>query len=174
MLGLRESSAYPDRLEAAACVVSERVARYEDSELKVLARLGREEEALDHARLRKDRREEFDGLIAIYQALAERNRTTPALLDKLVGLAHTIDDNESKACALRTLVSLLSERDDPRLSEVIENTPRAIRDMDSGYLPASTISCYEDACREAGYNILIFAQYRVIKKTVWPVSRKKG
>jgi hypothetical protein len=74
---------------------------YSDIDLDTLVRLGREAEALSHARLRSDPARVTDGILAVYAALEETGAPKPSLLDEALRL--------SKAASPKDQVPLLGK-----------------------------------------------------------------
>src|SRR5215208_569894 len=70
------------KIYAARQVVNARVSGNTDQALRVLVWLEREEAAVAHARLRAGARHRFDGLMAIYHALEEREVPDTELLEE--------------------------------------------------------------------------------------------
>ena len=86
-----------------------RVSSYTDIDLKTLILLGRKGEAVNHARLRLEQKERFEGLMIVQQVLTEgvdrdEMRIDTDLLDECYELALMISDAKDKASALHKLV----------------------------------------------------------------------
>jgi hypothetical protein len=88
------------KLYAARQIVSMRVSRYGDPALRALVWLGRENEALAHVRLRNDVGDTLNGLLTIYQTLAEKGLPDPSLLSEIQEVAQTLEDKRWWAEAL--------------------------------------------------------------------------
>jgi tetratricopeptide (TPR) repeat protein len=97
------------RLYTAWQVVHARVSMYNDTDLKTLIGLGRNAEALSHARWRTEMKEKFDGLLAIYEALTVRGQTGFALLTEAEATARAIQDDDERAYALSKLAMTLAQ-----------------------------------------------------------------
>jgi tetratricopeptide (TPR) repeat protein len=95
------------RLYTAHQVVRTRVSSYTNEDLRILVLLGRREEALSHARLRHDAKEQFDGLLTIYDALPIKGELALVLLKEAFEVVGRIQNDEERLNALRTLLALL-------------------------------------------------------------------
>jgi tetratricopeptide (TPR) repeat protein/lipopolysaccharide biosynthesis regulator YciM len=93
------------RLHAARQVVRARVGTYTDEMLRALVWLGREEEALSHARLRDEPQGRFNGLIEVYKALQAKGTPNHILLGEASDTARSIPDDGDHARALATLTA---------------------------------------------------------------------
>lgn len=85
------------RLAAVQEVVRERIGAYQDIDLKTLTCLGRIDEAVTHARLRKDIYGRAVGLLAIYEAYGESAgsllvKNPNSILEEVVGLLERIQE----------------------------------------------------------------------------------
>ena len=97
------------RLHTARQVVHARVSIYNDTDLKTLVWLGREREALSHARLRSKPEKQFFGLMAIYEAQKQQNRADITLLFSLPPIARAIPVEGGRASALSALAAALAQ-----------------------------------------------------------------
>ena len=97
------------RLQAAQQVINQPVSGYTDTDLKTLVWLGREVEALTHARLRDKPREIFDSLLTIYHTLLEKGQTVADLLAEAGEVAGMIQEPHEQAAALRDLATALAQ-----------------------------------------------------------------
>lgn len=88
------------QLCATRQVVYQRVSYYADSDLRTLIFWGREEEALNHARLRSDPFKRFEGLLIIYKTLSKKGFCRTALLTECFELTHSIAIKNQKVIAL--------------------------------------------------------------------------
>ncbi|MBD2567607.1 NB-ARC domain-containing protein [Anabaena lutea] len=79
------------QLHTARQIVNQRVSLYNNDDLITLVWLDREEEALNHARLRLDIEERFYGLITIYKSLDENKKHKPEILDEIWEIAKSLD-----------------------------------------------------------------------------------
>ena len=95
------------QLHTARQIVHKRISRYSDEDLKTLAWLGREAEALSHARLRANAKEKFDGLFAISEVLREKGQLDPKLQDEVYEVAQAIAGNRQQTEALSHLAAAL-------------------------------------------------------------------
>ncbi|MDJ0784773.1 MAG: TIR domain-containing protein [Desulfosarcinaceae bacterium] len=78
-------------LHAAGRVVAFRVEQVVDEDLKILVALDRQEEALNHARLREDASKRCQGLLTIVEALERRGHPFAHLLDEATEIADPRD-----------------------------------------------------------------------------------
>ncbi|MFN7349413.1 MAG: NB-ARC domain-containing protein, partial [Dolichospermum sp.] len=98
------------QLHTARQIVNQRVSLYNNDDLATLVWLDREEEALNHARLRINIEERFYGLITIYQSLYEKKTPKPEILDEIWEIAKSMD-GLSKLEAFCDLANLICKRD---------------------------------------------------------------
>lgn len=97
------------QLYTARQVVHERVSAYNDTDLQTLVWLGREQEALSHARLRSEAQARFTGLLAVYDAHHQREHFYPELLDEALRVVYSIQGDDNRAFALSALAITLAE-----------------------------------------------------------------
>ncbi|MBD2295029.1 hypothetical protein H6G06_16450 [Anabaena sphaerica FACHB-251] len=79
------------QLHTARQIVNQRVSLYNNDDLATLVWLDREEEALNHARLRLEIEERFYGLITIYKSLYEKKTPKPEILDEIWEIIKSMD-----------------------------------------------------------------------------------
>lgn len=115
------------RLQTVRQVVSQSVSTYTNNDLQILVWLGREEEALDCARLRHDARDKFQGLLAIHDAFRMINHLNPAVLDETLEIVGSIQNNVVRAEALCHLARALTEIQDSRASAIFNEAEEAAR-----------------------------------------------
>ncbi len=113
------------QLHAAQQVVHSRVNIYNDMSLKTLVWLGREQEALNHARLRGASWAIFDGLMAIHEAQQEQRRANLTLLNEALRVARNIDNEWTRAEALGKLAAALVRIGDSRALSIFEEAKAA-------------------------------------------------
>jgi len=101
-------------LYAARQIINHRTKSYSDRDLRTLALLGHEAEALAYAYLREQFTERADGVLAIQSGIQQSGRTHPQLLDELIDLVDRIPEPIAKAIRLRKLASILAEIADDR------------------------------------------------------------
>jgi tetratricopeptide (TPR) repeat protein len=89
-------------------LVLQQVGRYTDLGLQILSSIGREAEAAGSARLRPWASERFDSLMAIVQALREREAAVEPWLDELTTDAWQIEETYQQGKALCELTDLLA------------------------------------------------------------------
>lgn len=95
-------------LYAVRQVVGRRSDRYDDDDLRVLVRVGREEEAITQARVREpDQR--IAGFIAIYRVLADLGRSDDRLIKEIGDLASAKPDAYARALSLYTTIKELTD-----------------------------------------------------------------
>jgi hypothetical protein len=97
------------QLEAARQAVNQRVSIYTDTDLVTLVLLGRDSEALGHARLKPDPRERFRGLMIINDAQWGQDRAESRLLVETLDVARSIEDVGSRAYALGAVAASLAK-----------------------------------------------------------------
>ncbi|WNZ46404.1 NB-ARC domain-containing protein [Leptolyngbya boryana CZ1] len=93
------------QLHLAKRVVNHYVDYYSNTDLKTLVWLGREVEALNHARLRSP----FDGRLAIFNALKEKGQIEFTLIDEAWKLLESASKYEERIAMLCQLVPILAE-----------------------------------------------------------------
>jgi tetratricopeptide (TPR) repeat protein len=84
------------RLRTAQLVVTQRVRQYSKEDLEALVWLGRETEALSHARLTKEPTERFLKLLAIYDTFQKKNQCSSVLLDEICHTTQYIENDKSQ------------------------------------------------------------------------------
>jgi hypothetical protein len=89
-------------------VLYQRVERYDDIDLRTLVWLGRETEALNHARLRSSNQERFISLYILNELFAQRNQPRPSLLKELQETAYSIEEPRSRVSTLGMIARLLA------------------------------------------------------------------
>jgi len=105
-------------LHTAKQVIHARVGLYRNSDLETLVWLGREREALAHARLRSDRQGHFegegtffedrlDGLLTIYHTIEMRGGTQIVTTDELLADALRAENKTSRAYTLQVIAQSL-------------------------------------------------------------------
>ncbi|MBD2103169.1 NB-ARC domain-containing protein [Leptolyngbya sp. FACHB-261] len=97
------------QLYTARQVVQQRVSRYTNTDLATLVWLGREAEALSHARLKADANSRFNSLLAVYQALCQKGEPNSSLLQEAHKVAQGIEDSYWRVEAFRELAKALSQ-----------------------------------------------------------------
>src|SRR4030095_2576326 len=101
------------RLQTARLVVTQQASLYTDVDLETLVWLGRKQEALAHARLRRTPDGRFDGVFATYCAIEELSGCDLQLYSEILRLANTLSAEGQGATALeKTLTRFPSIRDD--------------------------------------------------------------
>jgi tetratricopeptide (TPR) repeat protein len=138
------------RLHTARQIVHTRVSIYTDTDLKTLVWLGREQEALSHARLRSEPREQFNGLLAIYLAQKQQQRADMTLLDALPPLAYTITEEWSRAVALCALAAALAQAGDGRATMVFDEAGAVARGIPDEGRRAAVLNDLAAALAQAG------------------------
>ncbi|MCZ7572412.1 MAG: hypothetical protein M5U01_27990 [Ardenticatenaceae bacterium] len=97
------------RLHAARQVVGQEVGVYSDTDLQTMVWLGRDAEALAHARLRREPLQQCTGLLAIHSAFQAADRPGHALLDEVGSIARTIQVDSDQATVLHSLAVALAQ-----------------------------------------------------------------
>ncbi|MCZ7567021.1 MAG: hypothetical protein M5U01_00275 [Ardenticatenaceae bacterium] len=97
------------RLQAVRQFVGQAVSVYSDTDLHTLVWLGREAEALAHARLREEPAEQCKGLLALHDALQAASRPDQALLDEVRTIAGAIQVDHERAEVLHPLAVALAQ-----------------------------------------------------------------
>jgi tetratricopeptide (TPR) repeat protein len=97
------------RLLTARHVVNARVSRYAENDLHNLVLLGRQNEALAHARLRNDAAEKISGLLTMYRVLQEKGLPNSALLTEAQEVTPTLQDGRQRGSVLKDLAEALSK-----------------------------------------------------------------
>ena len=97
------------QLHAALNVVYQRVSYYKDSDLVTLVLLGREAEALSHARLRISKYEKFKGLLAIYKGLQLAGLSSQQLLDEILETTKSLKRSRLKTEELHEIAISLAK-----------------------------------------------------------------
>lgn len=92
------------RLQAADMVVQDATLMRDDEDLRLLARLGRGDEAIAAAMLRPDPEERVEGLLAIRRALGPEDGRSPGLLESARQLALSCRDPDVRLTCLRSLI----------------------------------------------------------------------
>jgi tetratricopeptide (TPR) repeat protein len=105
-------------LHTARQIVNQRLSRHRDAGLQALIWLEKEAEALNHARLRFNLQEKWDGLLSIYIASRERGKISFSLPDEMLTTAYTIEDEEKRLKALSTVSIVLAQVD--RVQDALE------------------------------------------------------
>jgi hypothetical protein len=100
------------RLQMARLVVTQHASLYTDIDLKTLVWLGREQEALAHARLRRMPNERFDGLFAVYCAIEELSGCDLRLYSEVLRLANTLPAEGQRAAALKKFPAIQDDSND--------------------------------------------------------------
>ena len=78
----------------------QRIHRYDDIDLRTLVWLGRETEALNHARFRSTAQKKFISLFILYKLLVHRGQPNPSLLRELQETAHSIEEGKWRVSSL--------------------------------------------------------------------------
>jgi hypothetical protein len=112
------------QLHTARQAIQARVSAYDSTDLQTLVWLGREQEALSHARLKNESEARCSGLVAIYEALMENGKTAPELLIEALKAAHDIGDEREQVLAYSNLAVALSKAEDERAFEVFSEAER--------------------------------------------------
>jgi hypothetical protein len=97
------------QLSAVRHVVQQRVSVYTNTDLETLVWLGRDAEALSHARLRPDPREKSLGLLRIHAVQRAQNRAEGRVLVEALEAARAIEDAELRAEALQAVAAALAQ-----------------------------------------------------------------
>jgi tetratricopeptide (TPR) repeat protein len=97
------------KLHTARHVVNARVSSYSDTALQTLVWLGRGSEAVAQARLRHGAEDRFRGLLAVYDALREREQSESSLLSESREVARSIEDNFERQRTLSELAKALAK-----------------------------------------------------------------
>jgi tetratricopeptide (TPR) repeat protein len=92
------------RLQAADMVVQDATLMRDDDDLRLLARLGRGDEAIAAVMLRPDPKERVSGLLAIRHALGPEDGRSPGLLESARQLALSCRDPDVRLTCLRSLI----------------------------------------------------------------------
>ena len=92
-------------------LITQRAERLYDSDLVTLVWLGRAEQALGEARLRRQESSRFDGIVSIDRACREQGRPRPGLTLEAARIARLIPDHETRSAAFRTLALQARECD---------------------------------------------------------------
>jgi hypothetical protein len=102
------------QLHTARQLINQRVSLYNNDDLATLVWLDREEEALNHARLRLDIEERFYGLITIYKSLYEKKTPKPEILDEIWEIVNFMDEFRKVeiVCELVVLIGKLNINSD--------------------------------------------------------------
>jgi hypothetical protein len=100
-------------------VVYERIKVYYDIDLQTLVLLGREIEAATQARLRGDKKDCFDGLFTVYEAIPHLNFLKLSLLGEVITVARAIDNIKHRVEALLTMALHLAENCDDRALQLL-------------------------------------------------------
>jgi hypothetical protein len=138
------------RLYSARQVVHTRVSIYNDTDLQTLVWLGREREALSHARLRSEPHEQFASLMAIYETQKLHDRADMLLLDSLLPLVHSIQDAYGRAVALRVLAAALAQVGDGQAVVVFREAGEVARTIQDAYGRAVALRVLAAALAQAG------------------------
>ena len=88
------------QLHTARQVVYQRIHRYDDIDLRTLVWLGRETEALNHARFRSTAQKKFISLFILYKLLVHRGQPNPSLLRELQETAQSIEEGKWQVSSL--------------------------------------------------------------------------
>jgi tetratricopeptide (TPR) repeat protein len=118
-------------LQTSRFVLQERVNVYDDTDLEILVRLKRTDEALAHTRLRPDSRKQFDGFLTIYRAAAELKIPSQTIANDARGAANAIGDVSERAQALCSLAGALTQTSHPDCNDVLNDIKRWIRNIQS-------------------------------------------
>jgi len=136
------------KLHAVRRLVDRRAELYSDMDLQTLVHLGREPEAMSHARLRATAAERIAGLMAIFRAPSRRAERRLALLDEALQMVADADLRAHYAAwrGLASLVEALTRED--RLSEAQAVTERTGQKGDHAHDPSNLIVFELETCRE--------------------------
>jgi tetratricopeptide (TPR) repeat protein len=122
------------KLHTARQVVNARVSSYTDTDLRTLVWLGREDEALAHLRLRSDTKDQFEGLLSVYDTLKEREQLNLSLLHEAREVARGIEEGHSdkvdkwRSYALRVLATAFAQAGDLyRARELFDEALEVVR-----------------------------------------------
>jgi hypothetical protein len=97
------------QLHTARQVVYQRIHRYDDIDLRTLVWLGRETEALNHARFRSTAQKKFVSLFILYKLLVHRGQPNPSLLRELQETAQSIEEGKWRVCSLGMVACTFAE-----------------------------------------------------------------
>ena len=97
------------QLHTARQVVSQRVDRYDNIDLRTLVLLGREAEAFNHVRLRTNPEKRFWGLFILHKLLLQRGQPHPSLLHELQEAAYSIEEPKAQVAALGAVAYTLTQ-----------------------------------------------------------------
>lgn len=97
------------QLHTARQVVSQRVDRYDNIDLRTLVLLGREAEAFNHVRLRTNPEKRFWGLFILHKLLLQRGQPHPSLLHELQEVAYSIEEPKAQVAALGAVAYTLTQ-----------------------------------------------------------------
>jgi tetratricopeptide (TPR) repeat protein len=119
-------------LRAAAFVVQEQVALYDDEDLSILVRLGRASEAAAHARLRATPTQRVDSLHRVISEL-RHDQPIPAVLvaDARRGAA-MIGNTTQRVRSLGYLVETLSTSNPTVIAEILDEMREAVDTLEDG------------------------------------------
>jgi hypothetical protein len=121
------------KLHAARRVVNDRVTSYGDIDLQTLIWLGRDNEALAHARLRTNPWSKFAGLLAVSKTLKEKkNQADTSLCSEALEVAGTIPGESERAEALAELLMAATKAGDENQTSAV--LPRAQKAADAIFL----------------------------------------
>jgi hypothetical protein len=137
------------KLHTARQVADARVSVYDDTDLSTLVWLGYEVSALRQARLRAEANEQFDGLIAIYEALKAKGRTDFTLLYEAEAAARFIQEARHRVPALIALAAALARAGHSRAGSVFDEAGVAARALQDDVRRAWALRALAAALAEA-------------------------
>jgi hypothetical protein len=107
------------QLYTALLVVTQRINRHDDIDLRTLVWLGKETQALNYARLRTNPHKKFQGLFEIYYLLDKRGRSDSSLLDEIKEIAYSIEKSISRVSTLSAVAHTLAQANRQEEAEII-------------------------------------------------------
>jgi hypothetical protein len=136
-------------LNTARQVVNARVGTYNDDLLRALVYMGREKEALNHARLRPNVQEQFSGLFKIWTISQEKQKEMGIQLDELLQVAQSISDASQQTSALSSLAGRLAQANNPKADEVFSQAQQVAQSISDAYQQASVLSILASSLAQA-------------------------
>ncbi|MBD2103118.1 hypothetical protein [Leptolyngbya sp. FACHB-261] len=139
------------QLYTARQAVQQRVSPHTDAALKTLVWLGREAEALSHARLRPDAKSRFVSLMTVYQGLWQKGAHNPNLLKEAEPVALAIKDSTHRGWALRDLATAMAQAGQPQqAADVFSQAQQVALGIEPNHNQAGVLSQLATAMAQAG------------------------
>ena len=137
------------RLQMARQVVEQEANIYTCDILKTLVWLGRDEEALAHVRSRKSLQTKFYALLDVFEALREKGRPEPSILEEVWSIARAEANRLERARMLCVVAATCVRSDDARAGAVFEEAKAAVSSITDTENRAEAAATYAITLGEA-------------------------